>query len=117
MDERRTAPRVACVLPVRFMVAGSPHPIETLSKNLGLGGLMCLSPRRLPLLSPISLEMPLGRSREPLIVQGLVRWIQEIQDSQQYFVGITFLGLDREDTVRLSRYLETTSILASQSAL
>ena len=97
---------MACVLPVRFMATGSQQPIETLSKNISLGGIMCLSPRRLAVLSPISMEMPLGRARQPLVAQGLVRWVQEIPDSQQYFVGITFLGLDQQDTAHLSRYIQ-----------
>ena len=73
MEERRFAGRLACWLPVRFMTVGSEHPVDTLSKNLSVGGLMCLSPHRLSLLSPISLEILLGRARQPLVAQGLVR--------------------------------------------
>jgi hypothetical protein len=105
MDERRISARVPCILPLRFVLAGQ-SPVETLTKNVSIGGMKCLSGIKLKPLHPVSLELLLGNGRLPLVAQGMVRWVHEVPDGQQYFVGITFLGLDDDERIRLSRYLD-----------
>ncbi|MBI3320145.1 MAG: PilZ domain-containing protein, partial [Candidatus Omnitrophica bacterium] len=65
-SERRGAPRVGCVLPVRLYIDHEPKVIETLTKDLSTSGLRCLSPVAKGAASPVSLEMTLGQGERPL---------------------------------------------------
>jgi len=108
-EERRQSARVQCYLPVRFVVQGQRRVIQTLTKDLGLGGLRCLSPVVTPAAAPLSLEITLGAGTRPLNVQAKVVWLKEVPQSQQFHLGIVFKDLSEEDTKLLSTYLNKFS--------
>ena len=105
-SERRRAPRVGCVLPVRLYVNHRPKVIETLTKDLSTSGLRCLSPVSKGAASPVSLEMTLGQGERPLSLQAKIVWFERIPDGNQFYLGLAFQNLSDENTRRMSRYIE-----------
>jgi c-di-GMP-binding flagellar brake protein YcgR len=112
--ERRRAQRVTCVLPLQISADGTPRIIETLTKDLSVTGLRCLSPTSTPLTSKVSLEITLGKGARPFSLQGRVVWYETVPNSHQFYLGLAFDHLSEVNTRRLSRYIEKLS--ASQPA-
>ena len=117
MQERRRSARVRSYLPVRLTPQGGRPVIETLTKDVGLGGVKCLSPVSLPVSSVVSLELTLGFGDEPLQALAKTSWFQIIPQSDQFCVGLSFQDLSEETTQRLSRYLDQTSLQPTQAVL
>lgn len=111
--ERRTSLRVRVYRPVRLRQAGGLSLVETLTKDLALGGLRCLSPMPLPVATPVVVEMGLSTGEEPLEVHGKAAWMRAIPHSEQFEIGIVFLETSPQTKRRLSGYLDR---LSSQSA-
>lgn len=117
-QERRRLPRIGCVLPVRLYSSEQPNVpkvIETLTKDLGSGGLRCLSPSEHTVSSPISLEITLGPGEKPLSLRAQIVWVETVPHSQQFYLGLAFHHLSDADTKRLSRYVEKISSHLSPS--
>ena len=112
-QERRQSPRVQCYLPVRLIVQGQRRVIQTLTKDLGIGGIRCLSPVVTPSSVPVSMEITLGAGTRLVNVRAQVVWLKEVPHSDQFHLGIVFQDLSEEDTKLLSTYL---SRLSSQTA-
>ena len=91
----------------------SPQTIETLTKDLGLGGLRCISPSVCPVSTEVGVELVLSTGEEHLSVRGKTAWFQTIPESDQFDLGIAFLELSPQDKRRLSVYLERLSHRAS----
>lgn len=109
-EERRQAPRIPLYLPIQFRQrSGELQVIETLIKDLSVGGLRCVSPAALPPAVEVSVELPLVAGEEPLTAGGRVVWVQPIPQSEQFELGIAFLSLAPETKRRLSTYLERCS--------
>ena len=105
-QERRNSQRVRAYLPVRLRTPASPQPIETLTKDLGAGGLRCLSPIACPVSTEIGLELVLATDDEPIAVRGKTTWFRTIPESDQFDFGIAFLDLSQQNKRRLSVYLD-----------
>ena len=80
--------------------------VETLTKDLGPGGLCCLSSTLFPVATELGVELVLSAGREPLSVRGKTAWFRMIPHSEQFDVGIVFQEMTLEDKRRLSAYLE-----------
>jgi len=108
-DEQRRHPRVLCVLPVRIIVRGRYQLLETLTKNISLGGLKCLTPAEKPVGTPVSIEIGLGMRQEPLFSQGRIMWMERVPYSEQFYIGVEFDQLSPRNSTLLSVYLEQIS--------
>lgn len=117
-EERRTVPRVQLYLPVRVATSGHSQPIETLTKDLGLGGLRCLSPAVLPVTTPVDIEVVLSGGQDAVTIHGRTAWFRTIPESEQFEIGISFLDMPPKTQRRLSMYLErlTHSSVSTSSA-
>ena len=113
-QERRSSQRVRAYLPVRLRTPNSPHIIETLTKNLSIGGLHGVSPIVCPVSTEVGLELVLSTGDEPMAVRGKTVWFRTIPESDQFDCGITFLDLSQQNKRRLSVYIER---LANRSGL
>ena len=111
-EERRSAPRIRAYRPVRLHNPSTPQVIETLTKDLSIGGLRCVSPTLLPVSTELNLELVLSTGDEPLTMRGRMAWFQVLPQSEQFDLGISFLDLAPRTKRRLSAYLER---LSSQS--
>lgn len=94
------------MLPVRLYSRHHSKVIETLTKDLGVGGLRCLAPSAKAVSSPVSIEIALGPGEKSLSLGGRIAWVGLVPHSQQFYLGLAFHDLSAEDTTRLSRYLE-----------
>ncbi len=104
--ERRHSPRIRCYLPVRLYPRGSTTPIETLTQDLGPGGLRCLSPIPLSVSTPLSVEIDLGPGWEAIRLTAQTAWFTEAPYSEQFHVGLAFHDDSGKVKQLLSRYLD-----------
>ena len=109
-EEYRSTQRFRAYLPVRVHRAHTPHVIETLTKDIGMSGLRCISSMVCPVSSEVSLELVLGSHSEALELRGRTVWFQTIPHSEQFDLGIVFLDLSPQNKRRLSVYLERLSV-------
>ena len=103
--ERRTSPRIRAYRPVRLHKPSSPQ-IETLTKNLSLGGVRCLSSTVFPVSSELNLELMFSTGEEPLAARGCMIWFQIVPHSEQFDLGIAFVDMAPQTKRRLSVYLD-----------
>ena len=105
-DERRAHPRLRVYYPVRLYPAHSMRVVETLTKDLAVGGFRSLSATVLPVASELRVELVLPQGREPIMAKGRAVWFRSIPESEQFDVGIVFSGLSETDKRRLSVCLQ-----------
>ena len=113
-QERRSSPRVRAYLPLRLRTPGTPQTLETLTKDLSLGGVRCISPTVCPVSTEVGLELILATGDEPLALRGKTAWFRTIPESDQFDFGIVFVELSPQNKRRLSVYIER---LANKSGL
>lgn len=113
MSERRANPRIRIYHPVRLHRPGVPQTVETLTKDLSVGGLRCISATLFPVSTDIQVELVLMNGEEPLTARGQTRWFRMIANSDQFDIGISLLDLSPQNKRRLSAYLDN---LAKKSA-
>ena len=109
--DRREHPRFQAYRPVRLQRLGAPLVVETLTKDLGIGGLRCVSPRLFPVSSEVHVELVLSTGEEPFSVRGRAVWVRMIPHSEQFDIGIAFYDLPEANKRRLSIYLDHLSSL------
>lgn len=117
LQERRKTPRVRCYLPVRLYPQGEQRVIETLSKDLGLDGLSCLSPVHRPVASPLAVEINLGQGQPPLHLRATLSWFTEVANGEQFQLGLNFDPMTEVESRQLSRCIDRfTSHLSPTTA-
>jgi len=116
-EERRSDPRIRAYRPVRLQQPSTPLVVETLTKDLGLGGMRCISPSLFPVSSELNVELVLSRGEEPFTVRGKTMWFRTIPQSEQFDIGIVFLEVPAEKKRRLSSYLDRISHQLASSVL
>ena len=113
LQERRQSLRVRAYRPIRLHRPSTPEMVETLTKDLALGGVRCISATLFPVSTEFNLELILSSGDEPLAVRGRTVWFRTIPQSEQFDIGIVFHELSAQNKRRLSGYLER---LTHQSA-
>ena len=106
MEERRHSQRIRAYLPVRMHGVTTPQVVETLTKDISLEGIQCLSTIPCPVTSEVSLELALSTSNEVLELRGRTAWFRMIPHSDQFDVGIAFCDLSSQNKRRLSVYID-----------
>ena len=106
--ERRRSQRIRTYQPVRLQPIHSPHSIDTLTKDVSLHGLRCLSEQILPVATELSVE--LSTVDGPLAARGKAAWFHMLPYSDQVEVGIAFTDVSPQNLQRLSAYLDRLSI-------
>ena len=112
--ERRNTPRFRAYRPVRIQKPGSPQIVETLTKDLGIGGLRCISQTLFPVSTEVNVELVLSTGEEPFTVRGRAVWFQMIPHSEQFDLGIEFVELQNHHKRRLSAYIDHLASQLSQ---
>lgn len=108
-QERRNAPRFRAYRPVRLQKPNSPQVVETLTKNLSLGGIRCLSASIFPVSSDVSMDLMLSAGEASLSMKGRAVWVRTIPYSDQFELGISFGSIPPDGKRRLSAYLDHLS--------
>ncbi len=107
-QERRRFLRTRCGFPLAIVSHPSPEvsAMKTLTKDVGMGGLRCISPVPSAVSSLVSLELDVGVDQEPLRLLGRTVWFQQLPRSDQYQLGIAFQDVSEETGKRLSEHLQ-----------
>ena len=108
-QERRSAPRVRAYHPVRLQKPNNPQVVETLTKDLSLGGIRCLSAAIFPVSSDVNVNLILSTGEESLSVKGRAVWFRMIPYSEQFDLGISFGMISPYNKRRLSVYIDNLS--------
>jgi hypothetical protein len=105
-QERRSAPRIRAYRPVRLYKVGNPYVIETLTKDLSVAGLRCISSSIFPVSTGVNIELVLSMGEEIFTARGRTKWFTMIPKSDQFDIGISFEGLPLSQKHRLGSYLD-----------
>ena len=105
LNERRTSSRIRAYWPVRLHLPRSPRLLETLTKDLAMGGVCCISPTAFPVSTELNLELVLSTGEGPITARGRTAWFRSLPYSEQFDLGISFLEMPDHDKRRLSVYL------------
>lgn len=108
--ERRRAPRVRAYRPVRLRKPSLPPVVETLTKDLSLDGMRCLSPTWFPVSSDLNVELILSNGEEPISVTGRAVWFRVIPHSDQFEMGFSFQHVPPHTKRRLSGYIDRLAV-------
>lgn len=103
--ERRQSIRYRAYLPLRFQAQGDAGAVQTLTKDLSVGGLRCMSPKPVPVAYETRVELMLATVQEPLTLRATVQWFRSMPYSDQYELGLSFHGVSSQSARRLSTYL------------
>ena len=109
MMERRNRARILAYRPVRLKAPRTPRVTETLTKDLSIGGLRCISAEPYPVTTEMNLELMLSTGDGPLTLKGKLAWFRMIPHSDQFDLGFSFIDLPPETRRRLSTYLDRLS--------
>lgn len=93
-------------LPLRLRVERSGRYVETLVKDISMGGLRCLISDYPAVNESVSLELPLYKEVMPLRVNATVAWVHPAGSEHQYLVGLNFRELPPAARHALTDYLE-----------
>lgn len=105
-QDRRKHPRIRAYLPVSLQPRDNPKTMQTLTKDLSVEGLRCLSPEAIPVATEFRVQLTLGAGYEPVTLQGRTQWLRSIPYGDQFEIGLSFPEVSPEITKRLSAYLD-----------
>jgi hypothetical protein len=111
-SERRSAPRLRLYLPIRLHEGGR-LVAETLCKDIGMGGLRCVSPKMIAVGKEVRLEVSLPQGREVISCTGRTVWVQVLPESDQFDLGISFHDVPEKTKRLMSTCFERCSPLTS----
>jgi hypothetical protein len=109
--EQRHGQRVRAYLPVSLQPRDNPRALQTLTKDVSVEGLRCLSPMPVPVSTELRVQLTLGVGNEPLLLRGRTQWFRSLPYSEQFELGLTFLEVSPETVRRLSTYLDHLATL------
>ncbi|MFH1858503.1 MAG: PilZ domain-containing protein [Candidatus Omnitrophota bacterium] len=113
---RREHPRLRHNVPIRFGREES-NSQDSLTKDLGGGGVRLLSRDFLPVNSKVKIEFFLEPASEALQAVGRVVWVQKLAYSYQHDVGIQFLDISDITRKRISSFVEQNLVVQSPSSV
>ncbi len=102
---RREFPRLRQHIPVRFGGEESRYQ-DSLTKDVGEGGVRLMSREFLPVNARLKLEFFLAPASEALTAVGKVVWVQKLPYSYQHDIGIQFVDIPEGDKKRLSHFVD-----------
>ena len=108
-DERRAAQRIRAYRPVQLRKTGTGPLIETLTKDLSIDGLRCISSLLFPVETELTVQLLLSTGEEPVTARGRTVWFRTLPQSEQVELGICFTEIPQPHQRRLSAYLERLS--------
>lgn len=79
--------------------------VAAMTYNLSLSGAMLLSTKSFPVDSIIRAEIHLSNSTDVVRVDGMVKWVHEIEEEDQFALGIEFQHEISNTVLSLIRHL------------
>jgi c-di-GMP-binding flagellar brake protein YcgR len=107
VDERRRYRRIDSALSVRYRnLRKNENPtIESLSKNIGEGGVCFNSGEFISLACRMIVEITLPTTPKPIKAISKVAWIRKIPAGDSYQIGNQFLEITKDDRDRISQFI------------
>lgn len=88
MKNQRKNERYDCLVPMEGKEGGPFEDTKTV--DFSRSGLGFISHRKIPLNKEIAIQLDLSEEGDSALVIGKVRWINRIENSENYRVGISF---------------------------
>ena len=104
--ERRKFQRINTYLPIRLHLQESGRYLETLAKDVSLGGIRCVVEGCPAINEPMMIELPLYKEVIPLQVRAKVAWVRSVVPDRQCVAGVRFEELTSTERLALAEYLE-----------
>ena len=108
IDQRRF-PRASYKCVVTLSQQGQSATVDTVTENVGLGGIAVLLDRSFDIFSAVDLEVSLDDGKPPLRVQGTVVWVvrrRDVKKGPSFDTGIKFSDLPAEDRARIEAVID-----------
>lgn len=107
VEEKRRFKRVDSALSVRYRnLRKNQNPIlESLSKNIGEGGVCFNSNEFISLACRMIVEITLPTTPKPIRAISKVAWIRKLPTSESYQIGNQFLEITKEDKENISHFI------------
>lgn len=104
LPDRRRYKRVSRELPLYYRDSRdkSAVPAQSLTADIGEGGISFTSNRFFQLTSHLVVDISLPGLPEPIKAMSKVAWIKKIPLSGQYAVGVHFVDMSKPDKARIS---------------
>ena len=112
---RREFPRLNTHIPIRFGGEESKAQ-DSLTKDVGGGGVRLVSREFLPVNAKVKLEFFLTPASEPLKAVGKVVWVQKLPYSYQHDVGIQFVDVPEPTRKRIAHYVDQNLVSPEKSS-
>lgn len=105
-EERRKSERIESRCPVRYQFKGQPEYFDTVTRDIGQGGLRFITSQFVPNFSEILLELSLRSSLEPVRAAGKIAWTQKLPHCDRYQVGVQFTDISNSGKKNLINRLQ-----------
>jgi c-di-GMP-binding flagellar brake protein YcgR len=86
----------------RKEILRSSHTIDLSRTGVGF-----VSTRFVPINSKLMVELSLSRGENPVLVQGCVKWVEKIPNSQNFRVGMNFSDISTDTQSRIEKYFKS----------
>ena len=103
MRNKRKTKRFRCYVPVEGKDGGEFESAQTI--DFSRGGLGIISEKPIPLKKKIAVELDLDQE-QPVFVIGKVQWVQPMDDSDNFRIGLTFESVMRGSKTRLNAFFK-----------
>ena len=113
--DRRQFPRIATYLPVRVRLPRTGRYLQTLTKDVSVGGMRCMVEGQPAINDMVMMELPLYKEVMPLHTRASVAWVRPITAGQSV-VGVRFGELTAAERAALTAYLEQLTPQPASSA-
>ncbi|MFH1552954.1 MAG: PilZ domain-containing protein [Candidatus Omnitrophota bacterium] len=105
---QRKFPRVNYKCRIRVSKGAWKESIDTLTENIGAGGICVALEKDFALFDVVSLELFLGDGEDPVICSGTIVWVVKQHPMTQaekvmYDTGVEFQDISEKDRERVSR--------------
>lgn len=104
VQEKRKTPRVALRAPICFWAKGTHAFNNTISYDISLGGIGCISDNFIAPQTPVVLEISFFSFLLKAI--GKISWASPLPHSDRYRLGMEFLEFDPKDKNILAEYID-----------
>lgn len=108
-DERRRYRRHNVHLPLRYQVRGDIGYADTLTKDIGGGGIRFITDEFLKRSAEIIFEFTVMENSEPIKGRAKIAWINKIPHNDMYCIGVEFIDIARDKRQTIIQCIDTLS--------
>lgn len=103
--EKRNFIRLTANIKVTYRILKKVRTRETLTKNIGGGGIKLFLSENLPVNTLLKLEIKIPKYPEPISAEGRIIWVERSKLRPKFNVGIGFTKITSVDRARIFKYV------------